>query len=107
MFGTIGQASELRVAIVAAHNEERLDDHRQRQYINQKELDGCRVKAIAAEEAHRTVNQDPARHIKQKEERRRSPLTAENAWHSARSCLRGSRFRLNRRPRFLVAGITA
>jgi hypothetical protein len=104
MFGTISQASHLRVAIVAADDEERLDDHRQRQYIDQKELKGCRVKAIAAEEAHRTVNQDPARHIKQKEERRRSPLMTENA---PRSRFSGSRSRPSRRLQFPVAGITA
>src|SRR5713226_7076262 len=93
MFGSISQASELHVAIVAADDEERLDDHGQRQYIDQKELEGCRVKAIAAQEAHRTVNQDPAREIKQKEERRRSPLIAKDARRRARSRFSGSRSR--------------
>src|SRR6266487_1909054 len=107
MFGRISQASNLRVAIVAPDDEERLDDHGQRHYIDQKELERRGVKAVATQEANRAINQDPARDIKEKEERRRSPLIAENAPRRARSRFDGSRSRFNRRLRFLVVGITA
>src|SRR5207249_556894 len=107
MFGRVSQTSGLRTAAVASDNEDRLDDHSQLQHIDQKELERCRVKRVAAQKADRAVNQRPERDIKEKEKRCRSPFISENTPGPMRSRRCGSRSWFHRRPRLAIVGASA
>ena len=59
VFGRVGQTSRFSVATVAADNVKRLQNHDQRNAIDQNKLEGADEKRIAAHVAHEPVEHDP------------------------------------------------
>src|SRR5439155_3004095 len=104
MLGRISQTSHLRIPTVAADDEDRLHDHSQLHHIDKEEIDRRGKKRVPPQETDRAINQNPARDIKEKEKRRRSPVTSENTPGSAHSRFSRSRSCFNYSLGFPIVG---